>query len=315
MKVLITGGAGLIGSHLADRLVERGDEVSIIDNFSTGSRDNVPEGSYCLWDDCVSSLNCDLYFDEIKPDVVVHAAASYRDPDDWNEDSRTNVLGTVNMVKQSLEYGVKRFIYLQTSLCYGPPQQEPITLDHPINPGCSYAISKVAAERYIMMSGLDWVSFRLANFYGPRQVSGPIPAFYNKLRNGEQCTIVKARRDYVYVDDLIDILVKAMDGGPGGLYQVSSGTDRPIIDVYNLIKASFMIPGKAALLSDKIFPQPIIKPLGEDDVGRILLDNSKVVEDYGFEATVSLEEGIKRTIKWYEENGVDGAFTHLRGMK
>jgi UDP-glucose 4-epimerase len=134
---LVTGGAGFIGSHLADRLLERGDDVVVIDNYATGRHDNltphpqllVVQGS--IADEAVVAEA----FAAGAPDVVVHAAAAYKDPDDWEEDSRTNVLGTANVVKATQAAASRRLIYFQTALCYGlQPLEQPITLDHPVRP-------------------------------------------------------------------------------------------------------------------------------------------------------------------------------------
>ena len=176
MKVLITGGAGFIGSHLADRLLARGDEVVVIDNFATGRRDNLAEHERLASSRARSRTTTlvDEAFARFEPDVVVHAAAAYKDPDDWAEDARTNVArhgqrrpGRASAPASSAS------IYFQTALCYGlQPLEQPITLDHPIRPeGSSYAISKTAGEQYVALSGLDWISFRLANAYGPRNIS------------------------------------------------------------------------------------------------------------------------------------------------
>ena len=160
MKVLITGGAGFIGSHLADRLLHEANEVLVIDNYNTGRRDNLdPHDRLEIVEGTIAdaSLVADL-FDRFKPEVVVHAAAAYKDPEDWKEDALTNVTGTVNCVRAAEATNVNRFIYFQTALCYGlKPLEQPITLDHPIRPeGSSYAYSKTAGEQYIAMSGLDW---------------------------------------------------------------------------------------------------------------------------------------------------------------
>ena len=187
MRVLITGGAGFIGSHLADRLLNRGDEVLVVDNYSTGRRDNLaPHAKLEIVEGTIADADLvKRLFVDFRPDYVVHAAASYKDPNNWEEDSRTNTLGGAIVTKASVESKVKRLVYLQTSLCYGvKPLEQPITLDHPIRPGdSSYAISKTAAEQYIALSGLNFVSFRLANAYGPRNLSGPLPTFYHRLTN------------------------------------------------------------------------------------------------------------------------------------
>jgi UDP-glucose 4-epimerase len=194
MKVLITGGSGFIGSHITDRLVARGDDVWVIDNYATGRRDNLtPHQNLRIIEGTIADGELvQNAFESFKPDQVIHAAASYKDPNNWVEDSRTNVVGTTNIVQASQQHGIKRLIYFQTALCYGlHPIEQPITLNHPVRPeGSSYAISKTAGEHYISLSGLDFVSFRLANAYGPRNLSGPLPTFYYRLTNGKKCFVM-----------------------------------------------------------------------------------------------------------------------------
>ena len=149
-NVLITGGAGFIGSHLTDRLLERGDDVLVIDNFATSRRDTLrPHDNLTLVEDTIA--DDDLVrrvFADFGPEIVVHAAASYKDPDAWAEDSRTNAVGTANVVRAAQAASVSRLVYFQTALCYGlHPQEQPITLSHPLDPkDSSYAISKTAGE-------------------------------------------------------------------------------------------------------------------------------------------------------------------------
>lgn len=207
MKILITGGGGFIGSHLADRLLLEGHKVLVIDNFSTGRRDNLrPHENLVLVEDSIANKDIiTALFTDYKPELVIHAAASYKDPDNWLEDVSTNIVGTVNIVKASVESKINRLIYFQTSLCYGlRPLEQPITLNHPLfsggySAGSSYAISKTSGEQYIELSGLDFLSFRLANAYGPRNLSGPIPVFYSRLTQGKKCFVVQTRRDFIYI--------------------------------------------------------------------------------------------------------------------
>ena len=128
MKVLITGGSGFIGSHLAEKLLERGDQVLVIDNYQTGRKDNlVPHNNLKIVEGTIADTNLvNSLFADFKPEIVVHAAASYKDPDNWIEDVMTNELGTVNIVRASKNVGVKRVIYFQTSLCYGLKPMEQI---------------------------------------------------------------------------------------------------------------------------------------------------------------------------------------------
>ena len=149
-------------------------------------------------------------FGDFQPTHVVHAAASYSDPDNWTEDSLTNVTGTANVVQAAKRGRVQRLIYFQTALCYGlRPLEQPITLTHPIRPGgSSYAISKTAGEYYVLLSGLDAISFRLANAYGPRNLSGPLPTFYHRLTTGKACFVMDTRRDFVFIDDLVEVVLE-----------------------------------------------------------------------------------------------------------
>ena len=311
MKVLITGGAGFIGSHLADRLLHRGDEVLVIDNYSTGRRDNltphkylkVVEGSIAD-SDLVNNL-----FKEFKPDIVVHAAASYKDPDNWEEDTRTNTLGSAIVTRVSLDVDVKRLIYFQTALCYGvKPLEQPITLDHPILPGdSSYAISKTAAEQYIALSGIDFISFRLANAYGPRNLSGPLPTFYHRLTNNLKCFVMDTRRDFIYIEDLIDLVLMAVDGkGTSGYYHASSGSDFAIKELFdNTLNA----------LNIKLKEDVEVRERNPDDTYTILLDPLKTIQDYGWKPTKPLSGGIKSAIDYYKEFGITQTYTHLKGIE
>jgi UDP-glucose 4-epimerase len=185
MKILVTGGAGQVGSTVADLLLTRGDTVLSIDNFATGRRDNLAPHSRLttIEGSIVDQALVERLFSEFAPDVVVHTAASYKDPDDWYSDAQVNAVGTANIAKACKSNRVRRLVYFQTALCYGTkPLQSPIRLDHPINPvNSSYAISKTAGENYVQFSGVDWVTFRLANVIGPRNVSGPLPIFYQRL--------------------------------------------------------------------------------------------------------------------------------------
>lgn len=309
MRVLITGGAGFIGSHLADRLMGRSDEVLVIDNYATGRRDNLPEsapGLTVVEGDVADGRLMAETFERFAPEAVVHAAASYKDPEDWATDAATNVVGTANVVRVAETAGVKQFIYLQTALCYGlHPLEQPITLDHPILPGASsYAISKTAGEQYVALSQLRWQSFRLANAYGPRNLSGPLPTFYSRLTAGKPCFVMDTRRDFVYVTDLIDLLVKAIDGEGGtGAYHVSSGGDYSIQELFEDTVAALGIT----------LDQPVeVRPRGADDAYTILLDPSRTQADFGWQAGVSLAQGVREAIEYYQRFGITDTYTHLK---
>jgi UDP-glucose 4-epimerase len=307
-NVLITGGAGFIGSHLTDRLLERGDHVLVIDNFATARRDSLsPHDNLTLVEDTIVDTDLvEKLFREFEPEVVVHAAASYKDPEAWAEDSRTNAVGTANVVRAAKEADVSRLVYFQTALCYGlHPLEQPITLSHPLDPkDSSYAISKTAGEWYVRLSGLDWISFRLANVYGPRNLSGPPPTFFQRLTDGKSVFVMDTRRDFVFVDDLADVAMKAIDGGgESGVYHVSSGSDVSIKELFDATVKAMGI---------ELDGDVEVRPRNPDDAPSILLDPSKTQSDFDWAAGTPLEDGIAKAVGYYREHGVAETFTHLK---
>ncbi len=307
MKIFITGGSGFVGSHLADHLLARGDEVMVIDNFATGRRDNLkkhPKLTVVEGTIADAAKLRDLIISQ-KPDVIVHAAASYKDPDNWEEDSLTNVAGTVNIVKAAQAAKCPRIIYFQTALCYGlNPIEQPIKLEHHIEPwNSSYAITKTAAEQFIQISGLDWVSFRLANAYGPRNISGPLPTFYHRLNANKPCFVMDTRRDFIYIDDLVACVIKAIDGKGQGPYHISSGSDFSIKELFD---------ATINTLGIKLDKEVEVRPRNPDDAFTILLDPSKTQKDFDWKVSTPLQKGVQKTIEYYKEYGIQETFTHLK---
>ncbi len=311
MKVLITGGAGFIGSHLADHLLTNGHDVCVIDNYATGRRDNlVPRPNLKVIEGTIADAGLvDRAFNEFAPAVVVHAAASYKDPDNWLEDALTNVVGTANVVKSAKRAKVTRLIYFQTALCYGlRPLEQPITLDHPIrSEGSSYAISKTAGEQYVMLGGLNWISFRLANAYGPRNLSGPLPTFYHRLTSNKACFVMDTRRDFVFIDDLVEVVLMAIEGkGQSGAYHISSGSDYAIKDLFN---------ATVQALGIKLEREVEVRPRNPDDAFTILLDPSKTLRDFaGWKVRTPLEKGVASALDYYKRFGITQTFTHLKAL-
>jgi UDP-glucose 4-epimerase len=310
MKVFVTGGAGLVGSTVIDLLLARGDEIVAIDNFATGRRDNLTATSRLtlIEDSIINGELLTSLVGDFRPDVMIHTAASYKDPNDWQSDALTNCVGGANVAKVCREFKVSRLIYFQTALCYGTkPREQPITLDHPIDPvNSSYAISKTAGEHYIQYSGVDWITFRLANVVGPRNVSGPLPIFFDRLSQGKRCFVTEARRDFVFVRDLARYVVKAVDGTGHGTYHFSSGHDIAIAELYAEVARSMK-------LND--IPVPEIRPLGPDDAPTILLDPSRTFEDFGEIDFTPLDKIVNETVTYYREYGVQGGYTHLRAAQ
>lgn len=312
MKVLITGGSGFVGSHLTDRLLADGHSVYVIDNYATGRRDNLkPHVNLEVTEGTIADAKLvSQIFDSFKPEVVVHAAAAYKDPNAWEEDVQSNIVGSINVVRASQKVGVKRIIYFQTSLCYGlKPVEQPITLKHPLfsgdyKGGSSYAISKTSGELYIELSGIDFISFRLANAYGPRNISGPLPTFFSRLTTGKECFVVDTRRDFIFIDDLIDVVEKAVHGkGTRGFYHISTGSDYSIKELFD---------ETVNALEHKLEKPVTVKARGEDDVFTILIDPSKTEKDFAWKAKTPLKDGVKQAIEYYKTNGITETFTHLK---
>ena len=198
MRILITGGAGCLGSNIIERYLPDGHSICVIDNFATGKREVIPKiKGLSLVEGTISNQDLvDKTFDQFKPSHVIHSAASYKNPLDWQEDIRTNVIGSINIAKASLFHNVDRLINFQTALCYGRPKSIPIPSDHPTSPFTSYGISKTAGEAYMLQSGVPVVSLRLANICAPRLAIGPIPTFYKRLKTGQSCFCSDTVRDF-----------------------------------------------------------------------------------------------------------------------
>ena len=307
MKVCVTGGSGLVGSTVIDLLLAQGDEIVAIDNFATGRHGNLkPHPRLQLIENSIADPRVvNGLIGDFRPDIVIHTAASYKDPEDWHADALTNCVGSANVARACKDYNVERLIYFQTALCYGiKPAEQPITLDHPINPvNSSYAISKTAGEHYVQLSGVDWVTFRLANIVGPRNVSGPLPIFYERLSQGKRCFVTEARRDFVFVHDLARTVLRAVSWTGVGTYHFSSGRDVAIKDLYDAVV-------RAMKFND--YPEPEIRPLGADDAPTILLDPSRTFRDFGEIEFTPLDEVVASTVAYYREHGVQGGYTHLR---
>lgn len=307
MKIFVSGAAGQVGSHVVDEALNRGDEVVGVDNFETGRPEHVATNDryQFIQGSIGDSALINKVFDEFKPEVVVHTAAAYKDPDDWVTDVHTNTMGMVNLVSASKRVGVSRFVYFQTALIYGvKPDENPVSLNHPRRvDNSSYSISKGAAEDYLVLSGLDYVTFRLANVVGPRNVSGPLPIFFQRLSEGKKCFVTPARRDFVFVGDLVRAVIRAADGTGSGAYHFSSGGDVAIIELYNAVVQAMGITD---------YPEPEHRELSPDDAPSILLDPSRTISDFGKIDFTPLETTVWNAVKYYQEFGVTGGYTHLK---
>jgi UDP-glucose 4-epimerase len=277
MNVLITGIAGFIGSHLADRFLAEGHEVSGVDNLETGRFANSPVAFEHI--DIADRIDFYNVANRTEPDLVVHCAASYKDPEKWHHDTDTNVTGTINAALVAKHHGAK-LVYFQTGL---PPIS-------------SYAISKLAGEQFIRLSGVPHLIFRLANVYGPRNVSGPIPAFYKRLTEGQPCTVTATSRDIVFVSDLVECVMDALP--LTGTYDVCSGTRVSILEQWHAVRDALDLDAE----------DPLEVPASSDDV-RPAVDPTKGLP--GWRPIVGLEEGVAEAVAWYQEHGLEQTYTHL----
>jgi UDP-glucose 4-epimerase len=307
MRILITGGLGQIGSHIAEALLGRGDSVLVIDNLSMGRRVHLPESDALKVVIGTISDRTLVYqlVAEFHPDVIIHAAASHKNSDDWYSDVETNCVGGVNIIEAAKEHKIKRFIYFQTALCYGRNLTGlPIKVDHIRQPAASsYAISKTTSEQYLELSGLDFVSFRLANIIGPRNLIGPLPIFFSRISNGQECYVTQTRRDFVFVRNLVKVALRACDGVGSGAYNFSSGVDMPVLELYNIVSAQ---------LSEYPYTVPKIIEMGLDDVPSILLDPSRMFEDFGLIKFTDIWEAVGEAIQYYKKFGTSGEHSHLK---
>ena len=306
MRILITGGAGTLGSALVDHWQPKGHDLLLIDNFATGKRGNVPDidGVELVEGSIVDSSLVRSTFDSFKPDICIHAAASYKDPDDWKEDAMSNVLGSINVSRAAEEASVQRLIHFQTALTYGRPTELPIPEELRSAPFTSYGISKTAAEAYILMTSVPVLSLRLANITGPRLSIGPIPTFYQRLKSGKSCFCSDSSRDFLDLRDFLSFMdLSIQPKAPIGIYNLSSGEQ---VSIHRIFKSVC-----SYLDLDPNQDVPIV-PVGSDDVPNVVLDSSKAKSDFCWHPAISFDEMMNSILSWYDQNGVVDVYSHLK---
>ncbi|MEP6957091.1 MAG: NAD-dependent epimerase/dehydratase family protein [Nitrospirota bacterium] len=305
MRILITGGAGCLGSNLIEHWLPQGHEILAIDNFATGKREVVPEiqGLAVKEGTIVDEALVNECFNTFKPDVVIHAAAAYKDPDDWVEDARTNVIGSIHVARAAKAHEVKRLINFQTALCYGRPQQLPIPASHPTAPFTSYGITKTAGEQFMMLSGVPTLSLRIANVTGPRLAIGPIPTFYKRLKAGQNCFCSDTSRDFLDMSDFLDFMDMAIKvDAPTGVFNIASGEAHSIKEIFDLVTDYLGLGAKEV---------PLVPP-AVDDVPVVSLDASETLRAFSWKAQVGFAETIRRQLAWYDQYGITDVFSHLK---
>jgi UDP-glucose 4-epimerase len=300
MRILITGGAGFIGSHVATGYLHAGHEVVVVDNLSTGRMENVPAGAHLFRVDITDYESLKRVFAEIRPDVVSHHAAqmdirrSLREP---LFDANINVVGSLSVLELSVQYSVSKFIFASSGgAIYGEPQKLPATESTAEMPISHYGVTKLSVERYLHtyhhLYGLRFTALRYANVFGPGQnprgESGVVAIFIGQMLRGEVPTIFgdgQKTRDYVFVEDIVEANLLALEKGNGGVFNIGHGIQVSDYEIFNTIRQGVGYTSG---------PNFATRRSGE--VEHIALDASAAMAVLGWKPRIGLIEGIARTI-------------------
>lgn len=305
MRVLVTGGAGFIGSHVVDALVKEGHDVAVVDDLSMGKREQVHPSARFYRVDIRERQALEEVFRVERPEVVNHYAAQAnlrRSMIEPSFDASVNILGSLMLIELSLAYKARKFVYISSGgAVYGEPQRLPVDELHPIRPVSVYGVSKYAVEQYLRLfdgSGLDYTILRYANVYGPRQdptgEAGVVAIFSRQMLAGERPTIFgdgTKTRDYVYVDDIVgaNLLAMTEKRASGRSYNVGLGREVSDRQIFELVRRTV---GATV--------EPILASKRPGEIDRICLAASLAKAELGWEPTILLEEGISRTVAFYQ---------------
>jgi UDP-glucose 4-epimerase len=314
LKVLVTGGAGFIGSNLVDALIERGDEVVVLDNLTTGRRANVEpalsRGAKLVVEDIRDADFVADLLEQERPEVVFHLAAQIDVRVSTARpafDAEINVMGTINMLEAARRAGTRRFVYASTGgAIYGETDVLPTPEDTVIRPEAPYGQAKFAGEGYLglwnRMYDLSTISMRFGNVYGPRQdplgEAGVIAIFCGKLETHGQPTVFgdgRQTRDYIFVEDVVRACMIAGDSDVTGSYNVGRGEEVSVLD---LVEALRDIGSELGMLSGGRTFEPQLAPARLGEVQRSALDPTASSEALGFTAGVELIDGLRRTLQF-----------------
>jgi UDP-glucose 4-epimerase len=304
MKVLVTGGAGFIGSHIVDLFIKKGYDVVVVDNLSTGKKQNLnPKSKF--YDIDITTENLTEIFEKELPDFVSHHAAqinvrnSVKNP---AYDSKINILGTINLLELCKRFKVKKVVYASTGgALYGEPKYLPCDEKHPIQPISPYGVSKYSAELflnyYYQVFGLKYCALRYGNVYGPRQdpkgEAGVVAIFSQQMLNNEQCMINgdgNQTRDFVFVKDVAKANLLALKADCDQCaVNIGTGKEFSVNELFRKMKTIF----KSNL-------EPTNGPAIPGEVEKIFLDIKLAKKVLGWEPIYGIEEGLKETLEWYK---------------
>ncbi|MCB9366164.1 MAG: NAD-dependent epimerase/dehydratase family protein [Calditrichaeota bacterium] len=302
MRVLVTGGAGFIASHVADGMIAAGHEVAVLDNLSTGFRENVPKDATFFEVDIRDAAGVDRVISAFRPDVIDHHAAqmdvrkSLVDP---VFDAESNIVGSLNVILSGQKHGVKKYIYISTGgAVYGEPSTLPVTEQHPVHPECAYGISKHTVEHYLelyrILYDLRYTVLRYPNVYGPRQSphgeAGVIAIFAGLFLEGKVPTIYgdgEQLRDYVFVSDVVKANLQALEAGDGEILNIGSSVGTSVNTLFREL-------AELANCADS----PNYAPPRTGEIRATYLDASRAATILGWKPEVSLSEGLRKTWTW-----------------
>ncbi|MDD2510137.1 MAG: NAD-dependent epimerase/dehydratase family protein [Syntrophomonas sp.] len=300
MKILLTGGAGFIASHICDRLICEGHEVVVIDNLSTGRLELLnPRAYFYQLDLCDPAIA--LVFQIEKPELVIHHAAQVSVNNSWDNpvfDAVTNIIGSLNLFENCRQYKVKKIIYASSAAIYGEPLYLGIDEKHPVKPLSFYGLSKYLAEIYLKyyagLFGLKFTILRYANVYGPRQRSdgegGVVAIFLSSLLKGEAPVIFgqgEQSRDFIYVADIVEANIQALTRAENEVLNLGTGKELSINQLYASLKE---------LLCSQL--QPVYVPERPGDIMHSYFDQRKAAELLDWEPSYPLQEGLCKTIEY-----------------
>ena len=304
MKVLVTGGAGFIGSHLVDRLIQEGHEVVVVDNLATGKRRNLNRAARFFKLD-IQSWRLERVFRNERPNLVMHLAAQMdvrKSVEDPVFDAQVNVLGTLNVLQQAIKHGVRKVVFSSSGgAIYGEQEVYPAPESHATRPLSPYGIGKLCAEQYLSyyqrVNGLQIVSLRYANVYGPRQdpdgEAGVVAIFIQKLLNNEQAIVNgngRQTRDFVYVDDVVEANLAVMGPEIQGTYNVGTGEETSVNDLLRILVRHTNSTCKE-----------VHGPAKSGEQVRSVINSNKLRQELSWESRTGLSEGLKHTVDYFRE--------------
>ncbi|MGH7230846.1 MAG: SDR family oxidoreductase [Nitrospiraceae bacterium] len=304
MKILVTGGAGFIGSHCVDRLVQEGHEVVVVDNLSTGKRRNLNRAAEFYKLD-IQNSRLEQVFKKERPSLLVHLAAQMdvrRSVEDPIFDAQVNVLGTLNLLEQAVKHGTRKVVFASSGgAIYGEQEVFPAPESHSTRPLSPYGISKLTGEHYLAyyhrVSGIQHVILRYSNVYGPRQdpegEAGVVAIFTQKMLNGEQPIINgngRQTRDFVFVEDVVEANLAVMGQEIQGTYNVGTGRETSVNDLFRLLSECTGCGWKG-----------VHGPAKKGEQARSVIDSTKLRQDLGWDPRVSVEDGLKRTVEFFRD--------------